>query len=81
MPKKLDQKLEKATLNLFEGDVAFLAERYKKVGWSPIVRQLVHNHVRKLQEREARSESLNDRTEIDAIATDISIDISESVGS
>lgn len=73
MPKKLDQDLEKVTLNLFDGDKQILQERYGKVGWSPVVRQLVRNHAKKLLEREARSETLNDQSEIAAIAADISI--------
>lgn len=78
MPKKLEIPPEKVTLNLFEGDKQILQDRYGKLGWSPVVRQLVRNHCRKLLEKEARTESLNDRSEIDAIAGEIDIDITDS---
>ena len=75
MPKKLEQPTRKVTHLLFDEDIQYLEEVYKKVGVAPVVRQLVHNHVRKLKERAARTESLHDQTSVSNLADDIKLEV------
>lgn len=51
MPRKKDLDLQKVTLFLFEGDFAKLRELHPRNGASLIVRKLVRNHIRAVQQR------------------------------
>jgi hypothetical protein len=73
VPKKLDLPIEKKTLNLFLGDAAIL-DRFYPIGWSVVVRQLVHIHARKLLERASREGVLaNEQRDIEQLAASINV--------
>jgi len=47
--------LEIVSVSLFKGEFARLSELYPKVGVSKVVRELVHDHLRKIEEAAAAS--------------------------
>lgn len=47
MPQRRGDALRKVTLNLFDNDV-FVMEKVYGYGWSERLRELLHEHVRKL---------------------------------
>jgi hypothetical protein len=53
MRRKSDIPLRKYTLNLFEGEPERLQQLYRKQGYGAIIRNLVHHHLRKVEERAA----------------------------
>lgn len=44
----------RVSLNLFEGDREILQRFYPKMKWSVALRQLVHNHCKKLENKESK---------------------------
>jgi len=50
MPPRSPEKLRKVTLNLFDKDCAAM-ERYYGHGWSEVVRDMVHRHIRETYPR------------------------------
>ena len=48
MPKKSDQPLTKHTLNLYAGDYARMMDTYTDAGASRVVRELVRQHLNRL---------------------------------
>lgn len=70
MPKKSDLPLEFVGLRLVAGDKATLQEFYPTIGYNAAVRQIVHNHTKKLRERAAR-EGAQSNAAIRALASEL----------
>jgi len=51
MRRKEDKPLHKTTLNLVKGDFEKLQEAYPRLGAGKVVRELVHAHVRRIEEQ------------------------------
>lgn len=49
-----DEPIEKVTLNLYKGDFAKLRKHYEKAGAGKIVRTLVRDYLRKVEENIAQ---------------------------
>ncbi len=50
MRRKEDKPLQKVTLNLVEGDFAKLQEVYPRLGAGKVIREIIHAHVRRIDE-------------------------------
>jgi len=64
-------KLVKKSLRLFDGDTETIDEFYPKAGHSVIIRAVVHNFVKKLQENINQKELPNELREL---ANSVSLD-------
>lgn len=53
MRRKSDIPLKKHTLNLYEGEIERLQYLHGRVGAGRIVRDLVHNYIKRVEERAA----------------------------
>jgi len=62
-------KLVKKSLRLFDGDAEILDEHYPRAGHSVIIRAIVHNFVKKLQENINKKELPNELRDL-TIAVD-----------
>lgn len=63
MKRKSDIPLQKHTLNLFRGEFDRLQEIYGLTGASAVIRTLIHNHLKRCEEKIARRmEELDIRT-------------------
>mgnify|MGYP003624174530 CR=1 FL=1 len=51
MPRKSNQPLQRVTLNLFEGDFTSMTDLYPDMTAGVAIRQLVRDHIKKVQER------------------------------
>lgn len=51
MRKRESHPLEKVTLNLFKGDFNRLREFHSNLGAGKVVRELVHAHIRRMEEQ------------------------------
>lgn len=60
MRRREDRKIVKHTLNLYAGDYAKLQDLYStRVGAAKIIRDIVHAHIRKIEEDAAQRVPLN----------------------
>lgn len=48
--RKENKPLQKVTIALYKGDMAYLQSHYRDEGASWIIRQLVHSHIQRLEE-------------------------------
>jgi hypothetical protein len=63
LKRKSDRPLRKHTLNLFDGEFDRLQEIYGLTGASAVIRTLIHNHLKRCEEKIARKmEELDLRT-------------------
>lgn len=51
MPRRKTEDLEKVTINLTRGDMEFLQTAYPEIGASKVIRTLVREHCRRIEER------------------------------
>jgi hypothetical protein len=66
MRRREDKAITKHTLNLFAGDFARLQVHYgHRIGAAKIIRDLVHSHIRKIEERAGQSVPLVEDLDID----------------
>lgn len=66
MRRREDRSITKHTMNLYAGDFSKLQELYtSRVGAGKIIRDIVHAHIRKIEEDAAQKIPLLDSIDID----------------
>jgi len=54
MRKREDRAIYKHTLNLYKGDYVRLQDLYPRIGAAKAIRDIVHAHIRKIEENAAQ---------------------------